>query len=360
MRENVQMHGLARTFQVVLAAAADIRRIVVFGDTGCRIKKNKKLQNCADAGKWPYAKVAEHAALAHPDLVIHVGDYLYRESCDEAACAGTPTGYGWDVWDADFFTPSVPLFAAAPWIMVRGNHENCSRAADGWFRFLFHAHPAPACADMSPFFIVDLGGQSFVVMDSSAVASDSAEGLALGKDDEDDDDEAGSAPAAGLIDEIRSGYDSIAPSIPAQAWLLTHSPFYGIRRDKKTGESKIDNTIEMDAIGGKLSPNMQMIVSGHIHMFESLSFGRTNSLSNSQSPPQLVVGTGGDKLAKKPGELGELAGLPIAHALILKNFAYMILDRDGANWKGTLFDEDGAQLARCDLSNRDLICRKEP
>jgi predicted phosphodiesterase len=340
--------------------AAEIRRIVVFGDTGCRIKKNKKLQNCADAGKWPYAKVAAHAALAHPDLVIHVGDYLYRESCDEAACAGTQTGYGWDAWDADFFTPSAPLLAAAPWIMVRGNHENCSRAADGWFRFLFHTRPAPACAEMSPFFIVDLGGQSFVVMDSSTVAGDSAEGSAPGKDDEDDDDEAGSAPAAGLIDEIRSGYDSIAPSIPAQAWLLTHSPFYGIRRDKKSGESKIDNTIEADAIGGKLSPNMQMIVSGHIHMFESLSFERTNSLSNSQSPPQLVVGTGGDKLAKKPGELGELAGQRIAHALIVKNFAYMILDRDGANWKGTLFDEDGVRLAHCDLSNRDLICRKEP
>jgi Calcineurin-like phosphoesterase len=113
--------------------ASDIRRIVVFGDTGCRIKKNKKPQNCDKPGKWPYAKVAEHAAQAHPDLVIHVGDYLYRELCDVAACAGEAVGYGWKGWDADFFTPSAKLFAAAPWIMVRGNHENCSRAADAGF-----------------------------------------------------------------------------------------------------------------------------------------------------------------------------------------------------------------------------------
>jgi hypothetical protein len=335
--------------------AADIRRIAVFGDTGCRIKNNKKLQDCQDASKWPYAKVARHAAEAMPDLVIHVGDYLYRESCDVTACADTPTGYGWDVWNADFFTPSLPLFSAAPWIMVRGNHESCSRAAEGWFRFLYHAPPEPSCAAMSPFFIADLGSQSFVVMDSSAVAGvEGAEGSARDNDD-DDDDEVASAPAADLIEKIRSRYQSIAQSIPAHAWLLTHSPFYGIRRDKTTGEDKIDNTIEVEAIGSMLSPNIEMITSGHIHIFEALGFGRNNP----QWPPQLVVGTGGDKLAKRPNEPDSVLGVQVDHSLIVKNFAYMILDRDGADWKGTLFDEDGAFLARCRLSNRDLTCRKE-
>src|SRR5262249_1681419 len=73
----------------------DIRRIVVFGDTGCRInEKNKKPQNCKN--DWPYEKIAAHAAAARPDLVIHVGDYLYRESCntDTTDCSNTPTGYG--------------------------------------------------------------------------------------------------------------------------------------------------------------------------------------------------------------------------------------------------------------------------
>src|SRR5215813_10202417 len=115
--------------------AADIRRIVVLGDTGCRInKKKKRPQDCVN--DWPYEKIARHAAAAHPDLVIHVGDYLYRESCnaDTTDCSNTPTGYGWEEWRDDFFKPSAPLFAAAPWIVVRGNHEICTRAGEGsWF-----------------------------------------------------------------------------------------------------------------------------------------------------------------------------------------------------------------------------------
>src|SRR5262245_56328519 len=71
---------------------AEVQRIVVFGDTGCRIKR-KKIQDCLDRSEWPYAKVAMHAALARPDLVIHVGDYLYRESCGRSACKDTQTGY---------------------------------------------------------------------------------------------------------------------------------------------------------------------------------------------------------------------------------------------------------------------------
>jgi predicted phosphodiesterase len=345
--------------QLLPLPVAEIKRIVVFGDTGCRIKKGKKPQDCANADKWPYAKVAQHAAQAHPDLVIHVGDYLYRESCDVAACAGAKIGYGWDGWDADFFTPSAPLLAAAPWIMVRGNHENCSRAADGWFRFLANTWPQPACADVSPPFVVDLGGQGFVVMDGSAVASDELS-PSLASADDDDDDEAGAASADGLVEKIRTAYGAIAPSIPPHAWLLTHSPFYGVRLDKKTQQNKIDNTIEMDAIGRALSPNIAMIVSGHIHIFEALSFARTDTQSGPQWPPQLVVGTGGDKLTKEPHEPDELFDRKVDHALIVRNFAYMMLDRDGANWKGTLFDEDGMRLAQCDLSNRDLICRKEP
>ena len=61
------------------------RRIVVLGDTGCRIKtSDRAFQACNDATQWPFAAVAAAAAEAVPDLVIHVGDYHYREM-------GTPT-----------------------------------------------------------------------------------------------------------------------------------------------------------------------------------------------------------------------------------------------------------------------------
>src|SRR5262249_13823208 len=85
-----------------------IERIVVIGDTGCRIKKDK-VQDCED--KWPYPEIALQAAAKRPDLVIHVGDYLYREACSagRSVCAQNPTGYGWEIWNSDFFEPSKDL-----------------------------------------------------------------------------------------------------------------------------------------------------------------------------------------------------------------------------------------------------------
>ena len=106
--------------------------IVVIGDTGCRITiGDETSQACNDPVEWPFSEIAAAAAGTHPDLVIHVGDFHYRENaCPEgnAGCAGTPWGYGWDTWKADFFAPAQPLLAAAPWIVVRGNHESCNRA----------------------------------------------------------------------------------------------------------------------------------------------------------------------------------------------------------------------------------------
>ena len=121
---------------------AEIKRIVILGDTGCRMKKSNGqyfLQDCSDENAWPFAKIARTAAALHPDLVLHVGDYHYRESaCPEnnKNCANSPWGYGSDTWEADFFQPASSLLAIAPWVVVRGNHEECARAGQGWFRYL--------------------------------------------------------------------------------------------------------------------------------------------------------------------------------------------------------------------------------
>jgi len=122
-----------------------LRRIAVLGDTGCRLRitdnGTHEVQDCNDAKAWPYANLAVRIAQARPGLVIHPGDYHYRESAcpsGRAGCEGTPFGYGWDVWNLDFFLPSARLFAAAPWLMVRGNHEDCDRAKESWYRFPRH------------------------------------------------------------------------------------------------------------------------------------------------------------------------------------------------------------------------------
>jgi hypothetical protein len=52
------------------------RHIVVFGDTGCRLK-GAVVQACNDPTAWPFHAIAERAAQARPDLMIHLGDYLF-------------------------------------------------------------------------------------------------------------------------------------------------------------------------------------------------------------------------------------------------------------------------------------------
>src|ERR1700749_4682749 len=132
----------------------DPQRILVIGDTGCRLK-GSLVQPCNETQQWPFAAIAQKAADLKPDLVIHVGDYLYRENAcpaDQAGCQGTPFGDNWPTWAADFFTPAQPLLAAAPWVFVRGNHEDCQRAGPGWTRLLAPApyDPANLCADHTP------------------------------------------------------------------------------------------------------------------------------------------------------------------------------------------------------------------
>jgi hypothetical protein len=125
---------------------ANPTKIVVIGDTGCRLQNGNGTQSCNDPNPnstdtpYPFAAIATLAAAQNPDLVLHVGDYAYRDNPCPAGlgfnCGGSPWGFGWDTWEADLFTPGAPLLAAAPWIMTRGNHEQCNRAGQGWYRFL--------------------------------------------------------------------------------------------------------------------------------------------------------------------------------------------------------------------------------
>jgi len=160
--------------------AAKLNRVVVVGDTGCRLKGptafvqaadgtssgGDPLQDCTDEAAWPWAKIAKVAASFKPDLVIHNGDIHYREGfpsgtqkrwggAANAANGGSEVDtdkvifpkfqaakiddsitYGWRSWEEDFFKATGPLLGVAPWAITRGNHELCDRAGQGWFRFL--------------------------------------------------------------------------------------------------------------------------------------------------------------------------------------------------------------------------------
>jgi predicted phosphodiesterase len=314
----------------------EIHRIVMFGDTGCRIKQHGSafdLQDCNDTDAWPYQKVVTHAAAAKPDLVIHVGDYHYRESrCPTTRNCGTAFGYGYDAWNSDFFKPSQALFQAAPWIMVRGNHEDCKRAGEGWFRFLDAAPLPSACRDLTGFFVAKRGDFGFVVMDDAAAEA---------RDD---------AAKAQLVAQLHDQFQKVVADIPGEAWMLSHRPVNALRYGGKDGFVS-DSDIEQNAIA-PWPAAIRMIVSGHIHIFETLSYG-------GDRPPQLVVGTGGDNLEDFPPQ--RIKGVDVNDArvksgLMFTRFGYMVWDKGDTGWTGGFYDDDGRKLANCTLKSRNLAC----
>lgn len=254
---------------------ADPQRIALIGDTGCRMKAPDSFQNCNDPRDWPFTRIATAAADWDPDLIIHVGDYHYRESpCPEGntGCAGSPFGDTWDAWNADFFTPAGSLLAAAPWVLVRGNHEDCNRAGAGWFRYL-DALPMPEqCQPYTEPWALTIGDVRAVVLD-----------VASAQDVKTDPE------VTKAFEPIFDQAIDLAGNGPA--WLLTHRPFWSIGAGSE-GEPTLWSTGTYNESGFADHSNVfDLVIAGHVHMSQLLWF-----TSASNRAPQLIAGDGGTKL----------------------------------------------------------------
>jgi hypothetical protein len=330
-----------------------LKAIAAFGDTGCHLKSAKttakegdtddddargKFQDCNNPALWPFAQVAQSVADAKPDLVIHVGDYLYRESAcpaGDAGCARSPYGDDWPTWKADFFAPAAPALRAAPWIVVRGNHESCRRAGPGYFRLLdptpartTPAQSPPPCVDLIPQFTVTLGEQSFIVLDSSNAA---------------DVCPCDPAPYA-------AQFAAMKPK--SGTWLLTHRPVWGFGPRRRILNATLQEALANWS--GNLPEGMALALAGHIHVVEVLSFADKRS-------PQFVLGTGGTLLAGKikTNLTGEtIAGRRVAYGRSDHRFGFAMLEpaAEGNGWAATFRDTSSAKLFACKIAAGQIAC----
>lgn len=299
------------------------RRIVVLGDTGCRIS-GISVQACNDPAAWPFPSIAQRIGALHPDLVIHVGDYLYRENACPlalAGCAGSPHGDDAAAWAADFLTPAAPLFAAAPLVFVRGNHEACGRNGIGWFRYL-DPHPPASCSDQTAPYAVELGDLRLIVFDS-AIAEDVA-------------------PIAAHDAIYRAQFAQIRALATGarDAWFLTHRPPY-LNADERT------------ALGDALAPPFGAALSGHLHFFAALNA--------EHEPPLLVNGEGGTKPDADYGPFLAFAAGDIrvtGTVFSVDRNGYGVYERRGEGWDVTIRDATGAVGARCTLAAREVRCTR--
>jgi hypothetical protein len=338
---------------------AEPRRIVILGDTGCRMQASVHgFQACNDASAWPFPVIASAAAALKPDLVIHVGDYHYREhACPEGeeGCRGSPWGYGSDAWEADLFKPAATLLASAPWVVVRGNHEECARAGQGWFRYLDpNAYrPERSCndpaldegADYTEPYALPLGSSArLIVFDSSRT------GLSALK--------AGDPQFAKYQQQFRA-VTRLAEKSGAPSIFVSHHPVLGFVRYPGAASPAgygvaLRSVMETLHPGRYFPPQVTLAVHGHVHNFQAIAFA-------SDHPSTLVVGNGGDQLDASlpdpfPLDLRPAPSARLQNLTHTSRFGFLLMERSNEEWSYRLYTPEGSLMGTCRDTSAKLAC----
>jgi hypothetical protein len=343
---------------------ATVNRVVVIGDTGCRIKSGNPFQACGDPTIWPFSVISSAAAAMQPDLVLHVGDYQYRDipcPVGNTACSGSPWGYGSDTWMADLFTPAAPLLAAAPWIMVRGNHETCNVAGQGWYRFIdpnpydtsmagtktCNASANDAAGNFNDPWAVSIGDTNFVLFDSSNTSKTAY----------------ASAAAAGLYPAELTAAAALEPASMLNIFAVHHPVLgYSAGSPPAIGNPGLQSFMGTASFanypGNYYPPNTGIAMHGHVHDFQALNF-------SSNHPATFVAGNGGDNLdsnlpatgafdPNNPASHLPAAGTVVNSFAFSNEFGFMVMDRVGnvgdKNWKFTSYRTNGTIIAVCTMA----------
>ncbi|MBT5432465.1 MAG: hypothetical protein HOI34_03100 [Rhodospirillaceae bacterium] len=355
--------------------------LAIFGDSGC----SPSHQNCTTG--WPYPELIAAAVEQQPDLVIHVGDYDYRgtpsrrakddprvyDGCVPAADVGYVSLHDlsdWETWNDDLMAPSADLMSLAPWVVVRGNHELCSRGGDGWFYLL-----DPHSSLLAPLFgepicdapIVTTEPYAISIADLDMVVLDNSNGC----DSANWQDAADFAYQERLFTPLLRQAAALADESSGPVWLLTHRPFWsanllsnGVTFD---GSDAWQQTLR-GALDGSLPENVAMVLSGHVHEAQALSF-------DGDRPPQIVLGNSGTHLDPNgialpvSSEIDGMTGTGWVSAIprTTAAFGYLAAELDdAAHWQGQIssYAPDGSRAAQplmdCFLPIRDGVFCEPP
>jgi hypothetical protein len=372
-------NGEARIGSFTLPARIDEpNNIVVIGDTGCRMVY-WQIQPCRVDDGWPFAKVADSALkqVKANSFILHVGDFHYREDpCIDSStdCGTSPFGDNWDTWKTEFFEPARKLLEAAPWVIMRGNHEDCARAGAGWI-FLFglpgQYDSRKACDDKAQMYQINVGKTDetlprprlLVVMDTA--------------------DEKNPYRMADNCKQYQDLLEQLKPETGREVWLAMHQPLWG---RNMAGEQELTDQAEENmgpwnffrASGvafdcreaasplavfrdklkrPKHDQLARLVIAGDTHAFQF--FWPRDGLT----PIQIITGNGGTKLDglktsdgkrlpdKNPPKVTEVTSLGIdGMNLTLVQFGFTVMRRDGTIWSATQLDRNGNTMAVCQFS----------
>jgi hypothetical protein len=335
--------------------------VVVIGDTGCRIVNYERPQRCNDHTDWPFARVAQRVEEAiHGDtdraLMIHVGDFIYRESpCVDGNvdCDDSPFGDNWNTWREEFFDPARPMLLAAPWVILRGNHENCERAGAGWL--FFFALPGQAfdgvCEDARAAYRLSIGRTPTDQRRSLLVLDTADEGNTY------------------KTNEYCKIYlEQIEREIADRSinWIALHQPLWlsggpksSTERPAVCASGKTINALDsIRAVGAKLldGAHVPVILSGDTHLFQVFK-PRDRS-----TPVQLIAGMSGTTLDKLPApetsedrtDQSEISSYGVSGDVTsVRRYGFVIMNKGPSGWTVTLRDAEGRYVTGCGFSESD-------
>lgn len=351
---------------------AQVSSLAAIADTGCLIRY--AVQDCLS--QWPFAQLSQQIAGARPDLIVHAGDFFYRQrACPANAqqkCAGSPvppkgvpfqdSGAG---WLADFFEPAAPMLASAPLLTVRGNHENCAEAGNGYFLFMDPGQGsadrcAPTADGKAPVVLlrpwrIDLPLATGKTV--RLVAADAAHGWTYGISE--------------WSQKLRPMYRQamgLAKDADGPVWMVVHEPPLALTTTRYRPKNVPDwtNWVGVDqAVASRgLLTRYDALVSGHVHVSQVVKIPGL--------PPQFVVGGGGTLLdppkgyrIPKYGPLADAQGQPLVpgfrpypreeYIWTGVTHAFALAQPGQADWTVRYVTADGSDLTSCSVGD-DVSC----
>jgi hypothetical protein len=182
----------------------------------------------------------------------------------------------------------APLLSSTPILTVRGNHEECFRAGNGWFLFFDSSPLGPdACAPATAYGEVPAGVVTptwkfdMPISDRRTlrtVVVDSANGR--------------NSEVTSWTPKQRPAYEKAdqlsAPAKGRESWLLTHRPMFGVTSTAEdTGLTSWNNwtSIDQTAAAYGLTKNYNAMFASHVHVAQVVQIPG--------QPAQVVVGNGG-------------------------------------------------------------------
>lgn len=322
----VHLGAVIEIEEIKISVPLSLKKIAFIGDTGCR-----PIQECS-VEKWPFRQIANKLAEEKPDLIIHLGDYIYRHFAAQKKYGRSiihlEEGDNWSGWQKEFFTPLQDLLSGIPWVFVRGNQECCRGAYEGWFRFLDGYPYTSTPLNYTPAYVVSLEKVNLIVHDSSCVQPECE------------------------TDWPNKQLENLALPQNKDAWLLTHRPPWGIINCQTHNDNKpliiMNEHSNLQAFLEPFPDSLTTIFSGHIHAFQAIKLV--------QHDIQLfVIGNGGVTLEKDPPpeilKNTRLEDKKIDYAVSLIESGYGIAEYASCKWTLMAKNSQGQPLIQLNCKN---------